>query len=737
MKSLDLHTRIFGHLSSVFCVAFDRTGLYIFTGADDNLVKVWSAVDGLIRFTFRGHNAEISDMTVSHDNSLLATGSVDKSVRVWCLLTGATLAVFHSHTAMVTLISFLPYVEGNNRYLLSAGGDCTVNFYHYDAMTHTFDERPIRFGERTSTGARIVSSCHSPGGNLVVVGDTHRYLHIYRIIPNEGVFKVNDIDAHSDRVDSLDWAHSGLRFASGSRDGLAKIWKFEYCDWSVIVLDTKQRDEKSASCSRNAYKVTMLCWSLEDDFTVTSGSDHILRVWDSLNGNELRQLIGHKEDAFVLTSHPIFRQYVLSAGHDGLLMVWNILEGVLVKKHQNTIENCGNGALFDFAVSPDGTLVAAVDSYGHLSIYGIGTNQRAKTMPKDQFFHTDYMLLVGDASGFFLDEETELAPHLMPPPRLVDADGLPYSSEQQRLVPGRDLLRNDSDEGECLGPAWLNRYMVDPLPQSTLEIMNARCTELREQEMMDIDKETHRQRPVVEMVEDKALSLALVNDAARRRSAGTTRRRIHISAEFVDEESRTDEIASSASVDSSFMSTSTLTDEETTEESESTDEDTSDSDYEENQRRSYRSRRERVVDTDENSASSAPRSIRSEEANARPKRRRRVIIASDEDIDAIIENVIDENEPGPSGLNRGRHNSPPSNRKGSRMQTNGSAADKTSVTSKKLDLPKHKKTEPVILEFPNWMRMVRQLRFPYIAQVGDNVVYFRQGLLISRVLALN
>lgn len=65
----------------------------------------------------------------------------------------------------------------------------------------------------------------------------------------------------------------------------------------------------------------MLCWSLRDDFIVTAGSDFILRVWSSVSGTELRHLIGHKEDAYVLHSHPIFEDYILSGGHDGFLMV--------------------------------------------------------------------------------------------------------------------------------------------------------------------------------------------------------------------------------------------------------------------------------------------------------------------------------------------------------------------------------------------------------------------------------
>lgn len=59
--------------------------------------------------------------------------------RVWCLQTAASLAVFRNHTAMVTLIAFLPFVDDDVRYLVSAGRDCVVNFYRYTASNRTFE----------------------------------------------------------------------------------------------------------------------------------------------------------------------------------------------------------------------------------------------------------------------------------------------------------------------------------------------------------------------------------------------------------------------------------------------------------------------------------------------------------------------------------------------------------------------------------------------------------------------
>ena len=63
-------------------------------GADDLLVKIWSALTGRLLATLRGASAEIADLAVSYDNTLLAAGSCDKIVRVWCLRT--TAPVSHS-----------------------------------------------------------------------------------------------------------------------------------------------------------------------------------------------------------------------------------------------------------------------------------------------------------------------------------------------------------------------------------------------------------------------------------------------------------------------------------------------------------------------------------------------------------------------------------------------------------------------------------------------------------------
>lgn len=103
-RSVNIHKRILGHLSAVYCVCFDRTGRYILTGADDNLIKIWSAWDSRLLATLRGHEKEISDIDINFENTLVASGSCDKSIRIWNLRTTESMTVLQGHNAMVTSV---------------------------------------------------------------------------------------------------------------------------------------------------------------------------------------------------------------------------------------------------------------------------------------------------------------------------------------------------------------------------------------------------------------------------------------------------------------------------------------------------------------------------------------------------------------------------------------------------------------------------------------------------------
>uniref|UniRef100_A0A8C9EWL3 Bromodomain and WD repeat domain containing 3 n=1 Tax=Pavo cristatus TaxID=9049 RepID=A0A8C9EWL3_PAVCR len=345
-QQMKMHKRILGHLSSVYCIAFDRSGRRIFTGSDDCLVKIWATDDGRLLSTLRGHSAEISDMAVNYENTLLAAGSCDKIVRVWCLRTCAPVAVLQGHSASITSIQ----VRNN-----------------------------------TSTSAFLPSKgCESTS-------------------PTEGIKSCKFHDSFLCFCFSPP-PHS-LRFVSGSRDGTARVWQYHQQEWKSVVLDmaTKMTGNNVASGEDKVtkLKVTMVAWDRYDATVITAVNNFLLKVWNSSTGQLL-----HSLSASVLCHN--------------------------ISSADSKCRSCGMWAWSHSKASRQ--LQMAVYLFTKLLVLQI---------PDQMFFHTDYRPLIRDANNYVLDEQTQQAPHLMPPPFLVDVDGNPHPTRFQRLVPGRENCKDE------------------------------------------------------------------------------------------------------------------------------------------------------------------------------------------------------------------------------------------------------------------------------------------------------
>uniref|UniRef100_A0A4W6D1L0 Bromodomain and WD repeat domain containing 1 n=1 Tax=Lates calcarifer TaxID=8187 RepID=A0A4W6D1L0_LATCA len=443
-EHMRLHRRILGHLSAVYCIAFDRTGLRIFTGSDDCLVKIWSSFDGRLHSTLRGHSAEITDLAVNYENTLIAAGSCDKTIRVWCLRTCAPVAVLQGHSGSITSLQFSPFAKGSKRYMLSTGTDATVCFWQWDVNNINFSDRPHKFTERPRPGVQTVCSSFSPGGIFLATGSTDDVIRIY-YLGSGSPEKISELHEHTDKVDSIQFLSLWFRFVSGSRDGTARIWKLhQRQQWRCILLNMSATLPGAEALSEEeSYfkpKVTMVAWDRHDNTVITAVNNHLLKVWNSYTGQLLHILKGHEAEVFVLEPHPFDPRIILSAGHDGNVFIWDLLRGTNTQHYFNMIEGQGHGAVFDCKFTPDGQRFACTDSHGHLLIFGFGSSKPYEKLPDQVFFHTDYRPLIRDANGFVLDEQTQQAPHLMPPPFLVDVDGNPHPPRYQRLVPGRENI---------------------------------------------------------------------------------------------------------------------------------------------------------------------------------------------------------------------------------------------------------------------------------------------------------
>lgn len=98
-----------------------------------------------------------------------------------------------------------------------------------------------------------------------------------------------------------------------------------------------------------------------------------IKVWNANTGKLHKVMLGHTDELYVLESHPKDPHVLVSAGHDGQLFVWDIFKGEAITCFANHIEGQGHGGVFDAKWSPDGSMIAATDSHGHILMYGFGS----------------------------------------------------------------------------------------------------------------------------------------------------------------------------------------------------------------------------------------------------------------------------------------------------------------------------------------------------------------------------
>ena len=102
------------------------------------------------------------------------------------------------------------------------------------------------------------------------------------------------------------------------------------------VVQAQPQPSSEASGTRlrktTSPKITILQWSLMDDFVLGALTDDTIRVWESRTGILRHTLAGHSGLVFVMDTHPFDARIILSAGHDGRIFLWDIYEGTCIRR---------------------------------------------------------------------------------------------------------------------------------------------------------------------------------------------------------------------------------------------------------------------------------------------------------------------------------------------------------------------------------------------------------------------
>ncbi|ORY17692.1 transcriptional repressor rco-1 [Clohesyomyces aquaticus] len=203
-------------------VCFSPDGMYLATGAEDKVIRVWDIQSRTIKHQFTGHEQDIYSLDFARNGRIIASGSGDRSVRLWDL--PSNKQVLHlSIEDGVTTVAISP----DNRYVAAGSLDKSVRVWEVAT-----GQLVVRLEGEVGHKDSVYSVAFAPAGDRLVSGSLDKTIKMWDLSPPSRMLQggvpggqcVRTFEGHKDFVLSVALTPHGDWVLSGSKDRGVQFW---------------------------------------------------------------------------------------------------------------------------------------------------------------------------------------------------------------------------------------------------------------------------------------------------------------------------------------------------------------------------------------------------------------------------------------------------------------------------------------------------------------------------------
>ncbi len=315
--------RLKGDSYWVTSIIFSKDGT-ITSSASNGIIQIWSKEGKELR-KIQVSSDNVSYLTVSPDNNIIASGNDDGTIKFWSK-NGRVLQTFKGHLGGVRSLSF----SHNSKIIASAGADRTIKLWSENGRLLQTLKGHIN---------DVQSISISPDGNIIASGSVDNTVKLW----NKDGRLLQTLRGHSTSVNSVTISPNGNTIASGDSDQTIKLWNK---DGRLLQTINGYRG--------SLWSVSCVSFSPDGNLIASGLGDGTIKLLNIKSG-ELKTFKGHYGSIGSISFSPDGNT-IASFGYDEIKL-WNLKARELETFKLETIKVDNNVSPRSFHSSPDGKTI--------------------------------------------------------------------------------------------------------------------------------------------------------------------------------------------------------------------------------------------------------------------------------------------------------------------------------------------------------------------------------------------
>jgi WD40 repeat protein len=298
-----------GPAATISAVTFAPDGKLLASSSDDGTIILWDVATGKRRATLKMAGA--APLAFSPDGKTLAAGGWP-DITLWDVATGKVKATLKGHTAFVRCVAFSP--DGKT---LASGADSKTVSFSLAADT-TIKLWDVGTGKERATlkghTAPVYSVAFSPDGKTLTSGSWDKTIRLWEAATG----KEKKALKQSDHVTALAFSPDGKTLASGRT-------RASESDERVRVLDAATGEDRAALKGHTS-DVGCLAYSADGKLLASGSIDGVIKLWDVAASKERATVKGDAVSVYSLAFSPDGK-LLAAGGSTGAVKLWDVAAG--------------------------------------------------------------------------------------------------------------------------------------------------------------------------------------------------------------------------------------------------------------------------------------------------------------------------------------------------------------------------------------------------------------------------